>query len=231
VDDEPGIRQLLEFWFGQQGIPAWSAGSGPRAVEEYRSRQDQVGLVLLNVTMPGLDGPQTLEQLRALNPQVRFAFTTGGGSYTEQELNGLGPLRILKKPFSFGELEGLLRELNLPSGPTPPAAPDRPPPPAGREQRRWPRREGNPVGVFVARPDRPGPEQAFVLDRSPGGLCLSAPAEAEPGTVLHVRPVAGAATPWVPVEVRHRRPAEGRWAVGCQFAESVRASVKMDGFG
>jgi serine/threonine-protein kinase RsbW len=105
VDDEPHVRQLLELVLARQGFPVWSAGGGRAAVEFYRRNQGLLGLVLLDVRMPGLDGPATLAALRQLNPNVRALFISGDpGEYTPESLLAMGADAILHKPFDLAEV-------------------------------------------------------------------------------------------------------------------------------
>jgi CheY-like chemotaxis protein len=72
-------------------------------VELYRQKAEAIDLVLLDVKMPGMTGPQTLAALRQLNPDVRCCFTTG---FTCEPLPA--GLPVLRKPYSVGELASLL---------------------------------------------------------------------------------------------------------------------------
>jgi serine/threonine-protein kinase RsbW len=105
VDDEPHVRQLLELALGRDGLAVWSAASGRAAVEFYRRNQGLIGVVLLDVRMPGLDGPATLAALRQINPHVRALFVSGDtGVYTPEALLGLGAEAVLRKPFDLTEV-------------------------------------------------------------------------------------------------------------------------------
>jgi CheY-like chemotaxis protein len=68
VDDEASMRGLLRIGMHQQGFSVWLAASGREAIDVYR--RHRIDMVLLDVRMPGLDGPQTLAALQSLNPQV-----------------------------------------------------------------------------------------------------------------------------------------------------------------
>ncbi len=105
VDDEPHIRRVLELALTREGLAVWTAASGREAVELYRRQRDSIGVVLLDVNMPGLSGPCTLAELRQINPAVRAAFVTGGASEVD-ELLALGAAAVLPKPF---DLTGLTR--------------------------------------------------------------------------------------------------------------------------
>ena len=117
VDDEPGVRKLLELVLREQGFDVWAAANGKEAIECCWRKDNDVDLVLLDVRMPDLDGPQVLANLRKLNPQIQACFMTGwSGSYTEEQLLKLGAVCILKKPFGMRELVQALRKMiDIPS--------------------------------------------------------------------------------------------------------------------
>jgi CheY-like chemotaxis protein len=104
VDDQEGVRGVLELMLRQEGFAVWLAADGWEAIDLYRSRRAAIDLVLLDVRMPGLDGPATLTALRGLNPQVRCCFLSGDlGGYAEGELRDLGAA-VLPKPFRPADL-------------------------------------------------------------------------------------------------------------------------------
>jgi CheY-like chemotaxis protein len=112
VDDEGGLRGVLDVGMRQEGFAVWLAANGREALDLYRRHRETIDVVLLDVLMPGLDGPQTLAALQALNPQIRSCFMSGDlGSYTEERLRGLGAAAILQKPFRLAEVAQVLRQL------------------------------------------------------------------------------------------------------------------------
>jgi CheY-like chemotaxis protein len=74
VDDDESMRSLLERGLGQGGFEVFLAKDGPEAVEFYGQQGSGIDLVLLDICMPGLDGPQTLRALRQQHPSVRCCF-------------------------------------------------------------------------------------------------------------------------------------------------------------
>src|SRR5262249_58644609 len=85
VDDEPAVRSLLELGLRHAGFRVWSAAGGKQAVELCRADPGAVGVALLDVLMPEMDGPQALAALRQLCPALRSCFITGGaGPYAEE---------------------------------------------------------------------------------------------------------------------------------------------------
>lgn len=109
VDDDPLLLNMLQAVLARQGFRVWSCGSGEEALRTYRKYQAELAVVLLDVCMPGLDGPTTLAELRRLNPGVRACFMSGHtGAYSVEDLLGLGALRFYDKPFQIQPLaEGL----------------------------------------------------------------------------------------------------------------------------
>jgi CheY-like chemotaxis protein len=114
VDDEPAIRTLLQTALPRYGFQVFSAASGQEALAVYREHRTEIAAVLLDVQMPGADGPQTLRTLRAIEPQIRCCFMSGNlGDYSEEELLDLGAALVIPKPFRITEvLEALQRQVD-----------------------------------------------------------------------------------------------------------------------
>lgn len=112
VEDEPLIRNMLELGLRYHGFRVWSALDGPEAVDIYRRHGSEIDVVLTNVRLPGLDGPQTVAVLKGLNPNVLFCFMTGGGNdWTLENLTALGAAHVFFKPFGPEVVARTLRRL------------------------------------------------------------------------------------------------------------------------
>jgi CheY-like chemotaxis protein len=112
ADDEPSVRGVLSVTLRQQGFAVWLAADGWEALDLYWQHAPAIDVVMLDVLMPGLDGPQTLAALQELNPQVRCCFMSGHlGDYTEGRLRELGAAIVLPKPFRLDEVTQVLGEL------------------------------------------------------------------------------------------------------------------------
>jgi CheY-like chemotaxis protein len=112
VDDEHFMRIILQLGLERNGFNGWLASSGQEAIQLYREHSEQIAVVLLDVCMPGMDGPQTLVALRQLNPEVRACFMSGNpGRYDEKELRQRGAALVIAKPFDLNELAKKLRQL------------------------------------------------------------------------------------------------------------------------
>lgn len=110
VDDEAIVRQMLEVVLRRSGFGVLLAADGPEALALYERHRPRIAVVLLDVRMPGLDGPQTLAALRQFDPGVRCCFMSGDTKcYSEQELLAQGAVCFFPKPFR--SLDGLTQTL------------------------------------------------------------------------------------------------------------------------
>jgi two-component system, OmpR family, response regulator len=112
VDDDALLRTLLYEVLRQEGIAVWTAANGFEALTLYDQQRGAIDLVLLDVNMPGRDGPETLAALRRLDPEVRCCYmTAGAGPYTEADLLAGGVCGLIRKPFRLFEAAHSLRQL------------------------------------------------------------------------------------------------------------------------
>jgi two-component system, OmpR family, response regulator len=109
VDDHEPVRRLFGILAERHGYAPLLAASGDEAVEVFAARRAEVAVVVLDVDMPGMDGPRTLAALRELDPSVRCVFATGEGpGYTTEELAALGAV-VATKPLSADALGAAMR--------------------------------------------------------------------------------------------------------------------------
>ncbi len=112
VDDNHTVRSVLQLALERSGFEVWLADDGREAIRLYRRHGARIAVVLLDVCMPGLDGPQTLEALREVNPDVRACFMSGSAAAEDQEeLRRRGGAPVIAKPFPLEELANLLHTL------------------------------------------------------------------------------------------------------------------------
>ena len=112
VDDEPILRVLLQTALPRSGFDVLLAADGTDAVDVYRRHRDRVAVVLMDVNMPGIDGPETLGELQKVNRDVCCCFMTGNaGAYADEELRRRGAATVFAKPFDLAELTQSLRRL------------------------------------------------------------------------------------------------------------------------
>lgn len=105
IDDEAPIREAVTDIMALVQISVIVAYDGQNGLTLFRQHQAEIGLILLDLSMPGLSGEETLYQLLALDPQVKIILSSG---YSQSEvrnlLNNQRIVAFLQKPFSFQEL-------------------------------------------------------------------------------------------------------------------------------
>jgi DNA-binding response OmpR family regulator len=112
VDDDPVLLGLLNTALRKYGFEVWLAATGPEAIQIYQRQRARINVVLLDVRMPGLDGPDTLAELQRINAAVACCFMSGfAGEYTPAELLGRGALHYFDKPFRLAEIVRVLTGL------------------------------------------------------------------------------------------------------------------------
>jgi CheY-like chemotaxis protein len=77
VDDDPAVRRFLERGLAGAGYRVFGASRLADAVTLFDLVRPQVRLALLDVTMPGGDGPEVLRELRLLSPELPAVFMSG----------------------------------------------------------------------------------------------------------------------------------------------------------
>lgn len=77
VEDDPPIRGLVATMLTELGVEARTAGSGPEALEILSSRENEIRLVITDVAMPGMSGPELARHVRHLHPEVPILFMSG----------------------------------------------------------------------------------------------------------------------------------------------------------
>jgi CheY-like chemotaxis protein len=113
VDDDPDIRRIASLSLERIGGFRVVLATGADEALELAARQ-RPDLVLLDVSMPGMDGPSTLQALRELPgmPGVPVVFFTATCSDEERaRLCALGALDVVSKPFDLADLPRRIRSI------------------------------------------------------------------------------------------------------------------------
>lgn len=103
VDDEKDFVEMFSLRLEARGEKVSTAFSGREALEVLKSRP--IDVVILDIRMPGMDGIDTLKQIKAVYPLVEVILLTGHGS-TETAVEGLklGAFDYLMKPADLEEI-------------------------------------------------------------------------------------------------------------------------------
>jgi CheY-like chemotaxis protein len=105
VDDEVAIRSMIQVTLEDLGYTVISAENGAQALELFDRSADDILLVLLDLSMPVLDGAETAIAMRSRNPDVPILVMSGVAD--DDALRRFGPVRIagfVPKPFAPEQL-------------------------------------------------------------------------------------------------------------------------------
>lgn len=112
ADDHDGLRAIAQESLTSYGYKVVLATNGPEAVRLFTEHEALIQLVILDVTMPLLRGPQAYAQMAELRPRLPVIFTSGHTAEASQLepllLNGAS---FLQKPYSPRELGKLVRRM------------------------------------------------------------------------------------------------------------------------
>ncbi len=112
VDDEESVRLVGMQALTMLGVTALGAADGQAAIELLRNHTGSLDLVLLDLTMPGLSGDETLRRLREIRPDLRAVIMSG---FSEGEIMqrcaDLGIAGYLPKPFDVASLTAKVQPL------------------------------------------------------------------------------------------------------------------------
>ena len=104
VDDEPGMRQVLETAFQDQGLAVTTASNGDKAIELIQAIPFDV--IITDLKMPGRDGLAVLRAAKAISVDTQVLMITAYGTVeTAVEAMRLGAQDFVTKPFKLAEIE------------------------------------------------------------------------------------------------------------------------------
>ena len=109
ADDEQLLRETVRDLLQHLGFCVYAAADGAEAVELFREHHATIDAVVLDLSMPRLDGAAALEAMRAIDPGCRVILMSGfSEDEAVQQFAGCGAARFIQKPFSMDSLLALL---------------------------------------------------------------------------------------------------------------------------
>jgi len=112
VDDEPPLRVAISASLRWLGFQVTLANDGLEALKVLAEQPENFRVVLLDLTMPRLDGHATLEKIRAAHGNLPVLLMSG---FSERHPDGVneagGATCFIKKPFTLQQLAGVLEKL------------------------------------------------------------------------------------------------------------------------
>ncbi len=107
IEDEEHIRIVFRDAMFDEGVLVVGVASGEDGVSFYREHHGEISLVVLDLSLPGISGEQTFEQLKAIDPKVKVVISSG---FPEEDVtkkfDGSGVVGYLQKPYNYVTLVG-----------------------------------------------------------------------------------------------------------------------------
>jgi CheY-like chemotaxis protein len=107
VDDEPAARVLAKRVFSEAGYEVTTVQSGFECLERFRKQPNWFDLILLDLSMPFMDGEETFRRLRAISPSVVVLLSTGFLAQAQGRIDRMlaaGLAGFIRKPHRPDEL-------------------------------------------------------------------------------------------------------------------------------
>jgi CheY-like chemotaxis protein len=120
IDDDPAFLQVLRPVLQEEGYNVLTSSSGPKGLNMLRYGAGNISVVLLDFSMPTLDGAETLRFVRQLNAATKVIAVTGLEEKTLPQEFREGVDAFLQKPFPMGDLTALISRMLEPKS-NPPA--------------------------------------------------------------------------------------------------------------
>ena len=115
VDDEPMVREFAHRLLESEGHVVLEAGSGQEALVTLRERANQIDGVLLDLSMPGMDGTDLLSALRSFAPALPVIVHSGyPADSTAETLAPWHVAGVLQKPYRAARLTEMVRKVFAP---------------------------------------------------------------------------------------------------------------------
>lgn len=113
VDDEEAIRSIGKIILEDLGFKVLVAADGREALDIFNANKNKITCVLLDLTMPHMDGEETFMKLRFIKPQLPVIVSSG---YNEQEVlsrfAGKNLTGFIQKPYTISNLMNILKNVS-----------------------------------------------------------------------------------------------------------------------
>ena len=111
VENEPAVRNLLQMALRRKGYTVLAAESGRAALDLVRSHAGTIDLLITDVVMPDMNGPELVSRFVTIRPETQTLFMSG---YMDDAFSDHGisaDINFIQKPFSPRAIAQKVREI------------------------------------------------------------------------------------------------------------------------
>jgi DNA-binding NtrC family response regulator len=115
IDDDESVLATMDAILSRMGCRIVTACDGAIGLKYFR--EQHFDLVITDVIMPGIEGIETIKEMRTLRPEAKIIAISGGGLMGRKDVlhlaSRMGAIETLEKPFEADQLEMIVKR-NLP---------------------------------------------------------------------------------------------------------------------
>ncbi|MBW1697139.1 MAG: response regulator [Deltaproteobacteria bacterium] len=112
VDDEDMILDVAKQMMEKLGYKVYTAGNGTEAIELYKTKRNDIDMVILDMVLPDMEGKEAYECLKKIDPEVMVLLSSGYSIAGEaEEILSRGCNGFIQKPFDLKRLSKKIREI------------------------------------------------------------------------------------------------------------------------
>jgi len=112
VDDEPAVQKVACRMLAHMGFETLTANDGDESLDVYQRHQDEIVVVLLDLTMPKMSGDKVFEALQRIRPDVKVLISSGyGEARLSERFRGQQSIAFVQKPYNVKQLRQAMRKI------------------------------------------------------------------------------------------------------------------------
>jgi CheY-like chemotaxis protein len=112
VDDEKMVLEVGKAILQRMGNEVVTAASGEEALYQFGQHRESIGCVVLDLTMPGMDGKATFKRLRELSPDLPIIIASGlAVDQITGEFGDMPPSSVIQKPYQVADLSAKIEAI------------------------------------------------------------------------------------------------------------------------
>lgn len=116
IDDDREVLDVISSILDDPDITVHTAGSGREGIEMFRRKKEIIDLVLIDLTMPAMDGDDVLREIRNIRDDVPVVLSSGYGEQDVRErLHDCVPDAFIQKPYKISTLTGAINRALKPA--------------------------------------------------------------------------------------------------------------------
>lgn len=112
VDDEKMVLEVGKAILQRLGHEVVAAESGEEALEQFGRQAESIGCVVLDLTMPGMNGRATFQALRELSPELPIIIASGlAADQVAGHFDDMPPTAVIQKPYQIADLSNTIQRI------------------------------------------------------------------------------------------------------------------------